>query len=190
MERFAQQQIEKSKFAQRQMEQLTPEQRAQNLALRASITKVTFYIAPVFTLLWGLIVAAVLMGVFNFMLGAEVTFSRALAIAFYAAFPGILYSILLIVSFLASADPSSIDITTNPMPTNPAFFMDPQGNAALYSLASGLDIFRIWYVVLLGLGFATASSNRKPSVGTGITTVFVLYGILLLIGMGLKVAFS
>lgn len=190
MERFAQQQIDKSKFAQRQMEQLTPEQRAQNLALRASITKVTFYIAPVFTLIWGLIVGAVLMGVFNFMLGAEITFPRALAIAFYAAFPGILYSILLIVSFLASADPSSIDITSNPMPTNPAFFMDPQGNAALYSLASGLDIFRIWYVVLLGLGFATASSNRKPSIGTGITTVFVLYGILLLIGMGLKLAFS
>jgi hypothetical protein len=190
MERFSQQQIDKSKFAQRQMEQLTPEQRAKNLSIRATITKVTFYIAPAFTLLGGLLIAAILMAVFNFMLGAEVSFSRALAVTFYAGLPGIIRTALLIVSLLTASDASTIDIAGNPMPTNPGFFMDPEGNKALYSLASSLDIFLIWYVILLGIGFATASSNRKPSTSTGVATMFVVYGILVLIGMGLKVAFS
>jgi hypothetical protein len=190
MGRFVQQQIDRSPSAQKRLEQATPEQRAQGIALQATITKVTFYMVPFFLLLFGLVTAAVLMAVFNFVLGAEVPFQRAMAIVFYAGLTGILGSILLIVSFLVSADPSTIDIAGNPMPTNPGFFLDPQGNKILYGLASALDIFRIWWVILLGLGFATASSNRKPSVGTGITTAFVVYGIYVLIGISLKMAFS
>ena len=88
-----------------------------------------------------------------------------------------------------SSDPNSIDLT-NPMPTNPAFFLDPLGNKFIYSLAQSIDIFPIWAVLLLGLGFAAASSNRKPTVGTGIATVVVVYGILALVSAGLKAAFS
>ncbi len=190
MNRFVQQQIEKSPMAQRQLERLTPEQRAQNTAIRVAFTKGTFYASPLLSLLFGIITAAVLLAIFNFILGAEVTFSRALAVTFYSGLPFIISSILLIISFLASSDPNTIDISGNPMPTNPGFFLDPEGNKALYSLASALDIFKIWFVILLGLGFATASTNRKPSTSTGIATVFVCYGILVLIGMGLKVAFS
>lgn len=189
MVRFVQQQIDKSPSAQKRMEQATPEQRAQGIAIQATITKVTFYIVPLFLLIGGLITAAVLMAVFNFLLGAEVPFSRAMAIAFYAGLPGILGSILLIVSFLVSADPSTIDIAGNPMPTNPGFFLDPQGNKILYGLASALDVFKIWWVALLGLGFSVASSNRKPTVGTGLTTAFVAYGIVVLIGICFKLAF-
>jgi len=190
MRQFAQQQIDKSPLAQRQLERLTPEQREQNLAIRAMITKVTFYAFPVFQLIGGLIFAAILMAIFNFILGAEVSFARALAVVFYAGIPGIIRAVLLIISLLTSSDPSTIDLSGNPMPTNPAFFLDPQGNKVLYSLASALDIFIIWYVVLLGLGFAAASMNRKPGKGTGLATVFVCYGILVLIGLGFKVAFS
>jgi Yip1-like protein len=190
MARFVQEQIDRSPSAQKRMERLTPEQRAQGMAIQATITKVSFYMAPLFALIFGLIVAAVLMAVFNFILGAEVTFSRAMAVVFYSGLTGIVATILLIVSYLASADPSTIDIARNPMPTNLGFFMDPEGNKALYGLASGIDIFRIWFVALLGLGFSTISSNRKPSVGTAMITTFVCYGILILIGIGFKIAFS
>src|SRR6476469_8204684 len=84
MRQFAQQQIDKSPAAQRQLERLTPEQREQNLAIRATITKVTFYAIPFFLLIGGLIFAAILMGIFNFILGAEVSFARALGVVFYA----------------------------------------------------------------------------------------------------------
>jgi hypothetical protein len=190
MTRFVQEQVDRSPAAQKRMERLTPEQRTQGLAMQATITKVSFYMVPVFGLLFGLLAAAVLMFVYNFMLGAEVPFSRAMAIVFYAGLPGILGTIILIVSFLTSADPSTIDISRNPMPTNLGFFMDPEGNKVLYGLASALDLFRLWWVALLGLGFAVASSNRKPSVATSMTTAFVVYGVVVLIGIGFKVAFS
>ena len=179
MVQFLQREIDKSPSAQRRMEQLTPEQREKGLAMQATGTKVVFYIYPVFTLIGGLIIAGVLMAVFNFMLGAEVPFQRALAIVFYSFVPLIISTILLTVSVLFSSDPNTIDLT-NPMPTNPGFFMDPLGNKFIYAIASSLDIFSIWVVTLLGLGFATASSNRKPSVSTGITTMFVVFAIFVL----------
>ena len=190
MGRFVQEQIDRSPRAQKRLENLTPEQRAQGMAIQATFTKAGFYAAPVIALVVGLIVAAVFMAVYNFILGAEVSFERAMAVVFYAGLPGILGTILLIISFLASSDPNTIDITRNPMPTNPGFFLDPDGNKVLYGLASAIDIFKIWWVALLGLGFSAASSNKKPNTATAITTAFVCYGIVVLIGIGLKVAFS
>lgn len=189
MAQFTRHQIEQSKFAQKQMEQLTPEQQEQQIRIRASVTKVVFYVTPLFGLILGVVFAAVLMGIFNFVLAAEVTFPQALAIVFYSLLPRALLALLMSVSLGVASDPNSIDIAGNPMPTNIGFFMDPQGNKFIYSLISNLDLFAIWTVVLLGLGFATVSSNKKLTAGTGITTVFVIYGILILIGAALKAAF-
>src|SRR6478672_7032366 len=57
MARFVQQQIDKSPAAQARMERASPAQREQGLALQASITKMTFYALPLFTLIGGLIIA-------------------------------------------------------------------------------------------------------------------------------------
>ena len=180
MARFLQTQIDRSPSAQRRMEQLPPEQRQQVISAQATGTKVTFYAFGIVILVGGLIFAAILMAIYNFVLGAEVPFGRSMAVVFYSFFPWNLATLLLLVSVLVSSDPNTIDLT-NPMPTNPAFFMDPMGNKFLYTIARNLDIFRLWAVVLLGLGFSAASSNRKPSVSTGITTMFVIYGLLTLI---------
>ncbi|HEY6308154.1 MAG TPA: YIP1 family protein [Candidatus Angelobacter sp.] len=188
MVRLTRQQIEQSRLAQRQMEQLPPEQQEQQIRIRATGTKIAFYVSPIFSLIGGLILAAILMAVFNFGFAAEIPFQRALAIVFYSFLPRAVYAALVAVSLLLSSDPNSIDITVNPMPTNPGFFMDPQGNKFLYSLISNLDLFALWSVVLLGLGFAAASSNRKLSARTGITTMLVIYAVVILIGAGFKAA--
>jgi Yip1 domain len=187
--RFVQQQIERSPSAQKRLEQATPQQREQGIAIQTTITKFIFYAYPAVIFIGGLVFAAILMAIFNFILGGEVPFKRALAIVFYSFFPWNLTTILLGVSLLVSSDPNSIDLN-NPMPTNVAFFMDPLGNKFAYAIAQGIDIFRIWAVVLLGLGFTTASSNRKPTLSTGITTMFIVYGIVVLISAILRVVFS
>jgi len=189
MVHFTRQQIEQSKAAQRQIEQLSPEQQEQAIQSRANFTKYVFYITPIFGLIGSLIMAAVLMGVFNFGFAADIPFNRALAIVFYSFFPRALYAVLLGVSLLVASDPNAIDIAGNPMPTNPGFFMDPQGNKFIYSLASNLDIMALWTVVLLGLGFSAASNNPKLKAGTTIATMCVIYGLLILIGAGFKAAF-
>jgi hypothetical protein len=189
--RFSRQQIEQNKFAQKQIEQLSPEQQEQAYQSGATRSKFAFYFSPIISFVIGLIVAAVLMGVFNFGFAAEIPFKRALAIVFYSFLPRALYAVLIAISLLVASDPNTIDITGNPLPTNLGFFMDPQGNKFIYSLASNLDILAaLWPVVLLGLGFAAASDNRKLKSSTTIATMCVIYGVLILIGAGLKAAFS
>jgi hypothetical protein len=189
MVQFARHQVEQSKIAQRQFEQLSPEQQEQQIRIRAATTKVIFYIAPIFSLIIGLVAAAVLMAVFNFGFAAEVTFPQSLAIVFYSFLPRAILAILLGVSLLVASDPNSIDIAGNPMPTNIGFFMDPGGNKFIYSLISNLDLFALWTVCLLGLGFAAVSRNKKLTPGTGIATMLVIYAVLIVIGAGLKAAF-
>ncbi|MGH9565797.1 MAG: YIP1 family protein, partial [Candidatus Angelobacter sp.] len=156
-------------------------------AMQASITKVTFFIFPVFALIGGVVIAAVLMAVFNFGFAAEVPFDKSLAIVFYSFLPSVITAVLMILTLLVSSDLSSFNIK-NPVATNPAFFMDPLGNSFLYSIASRLDIISIWVLVLMGLGFATVS-KKKLAPATAIITMCVVYGLYALAAAGLASAF-
>ncbi len=181
MVQLVRQGIEHSPMAQRRLEQATPEQRERGIALQATLTKVSFYVFPVLLLIGGLIVGGFLMGVFNFGFGTEISFRQALAVTFYGLLPGIISSVLLIISLLVSSDPNSIDFASgNPVATSPAFFMDWSGNKFLYSIASAVDVIRIWQIVLLGLGFAivSSSSRRKLAPSTAIATIFMIYAVL------------
>ncbi|HWX56373.1 MAG TPA: hypothetical protein VN176_17425 [Verrucomicrobiae bacterium] len=187
---FSRHQIEQSKMAQRQMDQLSPEQQEQNLRLRASISKFTFFIIPVFLLIGGLIYALVLWAIFTFGFAAEIPFGRSLAIVFYAGLPAIITFSFICVSLLVSADPNSIDIGGNPVATNPAFFMNPETTSKfLYALIARLDVIGIWTTVLAGLGFSVNSVNRKVSTGAAMGVVFGLYALVTLITAGFKAAF-
>jgi len=187
MSDLARKNIEQSKMAQRQMETLPPEQRERVIQRQATVLKAALFGLPVGGLLTGLIVGAVFMGVFNFGFAAEVPFGRSMAIVFYSFLPGIVSVVLTIITLLVSSDLSSFDLN-NPVATNPAFFMDSQGNRFLYSFASRLDVISIWIASLLGLGFSTCSA-RKLSPGTAIATVFVVYGAYALVRAALAAAF-
>ncbi len=191
IEQLVRQGIEHSSAAQRRMEQLTPEQRDKAMAAQAKITTFFFYASPVFFLIVGIIIAAALLATFNFGFAAELTFKQALAIVFYGTLPGIVPVLILIISLLASSDPNSIDFTSgNPIATSPAFFMDAAGNKFLYAIASSVDIVRIWQIILIGLGVSLVTTRRKLSAATAITTIFVIYGVLVLIRGGIALAFS
>jgi len=185
--------MERSPAAQRRMEQASPEQRDRMIEIQAKVSKVAFFVIPtVGGLILGLVLAAVLLGVFNFGFGTDVSFRHALSITFYSLLPGIIGAILLIVSLLVSSDPNNIDFASgNPIPSSPAFFMDPTGNQFLYKLMSSVDIFHIWYMILLGLGFATVASigRKKLAPSTAITTIFVIYFVLALARAGIAAAF-
>jgi Yip1 domain len=173
--------IEHSAMAQRRLEQATPEQRERGLQMQATISKVSFFLSPVFVLIAGLVIAGVLLAVFNFGFGAEIPFNRALAVTFYSMLPGVISTLLVIISVLLSSDPNSIDFASgNPIATSPAFFMDWNGNKFLYALVSSVDVIRIWEILLLGLGFAIVSTTgrRKLAPSTAIVTILVIYCVL------------
>ncbi len=185
-DQVARAEVSRSPSAQARLERATPEQREQGMRLQANIFRYSAYGSPVFTLLYILIVAGVLLAVFNFGAGAEMKFGGAMAIVAYASLPGIIGTVLGIISLQAGVNPEGFSIR-NPVATNLAYFLDPAGNKFLYGMASALDIFMIWTLILLGIGFA---ANSKVKRGTSIMIVVVIYLIYKLGASALGAAFA
>jgi Yip1-like protein len=170
-------------FAQRAMEQLPPEQREKAINQRIAGSRIIYlYFSWAITLISGLILAALLMGAFNFILEADIPFKNALSVTFHALLVRVLAALIGILVLFKGVDPEGFDIQ-NPIATNLGVLLDPNtSNKFLYHLLSGIDIFTIWLIILLGMGFAIQSRKKKKmSTGTGITTVAVIYGIFLLV---------
>jgi len=160
-----------------QYEKMTPEQRA----FGETITKYVSYGTPVILLIIAVLVAAVLMGTFNFGVGTEVPFGLSLALVFYSMIPGILRSILAIVSLYAGADPTSFDVN-NPVASNLGFLLSGSvlnrvEHPALYTLASWVDVFGIWNVILLGIGFSCVSKVKRSTAISIVAAWYVLAGL-------------
>jgi hypothetical protein len=183
-------QISKNAVAQssraEQFEKLPPDQQAKQIQLTTTITRYVSYGLPVIQLISFVVIAAVLMATFNLGVGASVPFKTSLAIVIYGSLPGTIGGVLGIVSMFAGVDPAGFN-AQNPVATNPAHFMDPTGNKFLYGMASALDVFIIWSIVLMGIGFAC---NSKVKRSTAIAIVAGWYLLYKLVGAGMAVAFS
>jgi hypothetical protein len=180
-ETIAQNQMENSSgFLQRAMERMTPEQRSQAIHRQAIGQRIgTLYLSWLISLLSAVILAALLMAIFNFVLEAGIPFRQALSTLFYATLPRSLLLILGMVVLLIGVDPSAYDLE-NPVASNMAAFLDPTTSSKfLYRFCTFIDIFAVWTVILLGMGFAK-QAKKKISVVTGITTVAILFAIYVL----------
>jgi hypothetical protein len=165
-----------------QFEKLDPARQEQQLHIAAVFTKYITYAIPATIVIAFLLIAVVLMGTFNLGMGQSVPYKVSLAIVAYAGLPGLIGSILGSISIIAggmsgSLDREAFDIR-NPVATNLAYFMDPMGNKFAYGMASALDVFVIWGIILMGIGFAC---NSKVKKGTAIGTVagwYIFYKLL------------
>jgi hypothetical protein len=185
-DQLAHNQINASAKASARFEQAPPGQQAQQIKITAAITRYVGYFIPALNLFFFLVSATVLWATFKVGAAADVSFGRAYAIVVYGSLPGMIGALLAIGSLFAGVDREGFNIN-NPTATNPAYFMDPAGGKFLYGMASALDVFVIWSIVLMGIGFA---SNSKVKRSTAILMVAVWYVLYKLAGAGLAAAFS
>jgi Yip1 domain len=166
------------------LENLPAPEREQQLRIRTTATKGIFYSFSLFMLLSSMIIAGVLLATFNFGFGAEVTFKKALAVVFYAFLPfAVLTNLIAIASMAAPGFAAEGFNVENPTATNLAAFLDPESTSRpLYLLAAGVDIFSIWTVILLGIGFSCVSKIKRS---TAIWTVAVWLIVWKLVTAGL-----
>jgi hypothetical protein len=177
MDQVTQNEIAKNARAAARMEQMSPEQRTKAIETSAKITRIVYYVAPVLGLLFYVLVAAVLLGTFNFGLGTAVPFKTALAITVYAFLPSAVGGLVGMIGMLG-VNPEGFN-ARNPIASNPAYFMDPTAHKFLYGMASALDIFSLWTVVLLGIGFSCQSKTKRS---TAITVVLGWFILIKLVG--------
>lgn len=164
------QQIDKSPRA----AQLSTEQKQQQAEVGAKFTKYAVYGGGVVgSALLALIVAGVMMLAYNLFAGAGATFSQSFAIAAHALLVGIVSTpIFLLVLLLRPAGTLDPD---NPVATNVAAFLPEESAKWLLSLGKSIDIFTIWMLVLLAIGFA-AINPRKLKGSKSYMIAFSVWG--------------
>ena len=102
--------------------------------------------------------------------------------------PGVIFTVLAIaVMFMKPPDDFNMQ---NPLMFNPGAFMDPNSTSkGLMSLASALDLFTIWKLLLVGLGLK-AAGGKHLSMGGAMTAVFLPWILFVLCAAGFAAMFS
>jgi hypothetical protein len=165
------------------------EQLQQMERLTMASMKVFGWISPLIMVAWYALVALVLMFAFR-LFGGEGTYKQAFSVTLYAWVPLILFGILMTVIVLArgSFDPATAATLVK---SNLAFLVDMTEQPVLFSLLSSFDIFTIWTIALLSIGFGTVfkTSTAKAAaivVSLWIAMIFVKVGFAALSASRMK----
>jgi hypothetical protein len=142
-------------------------------------------LAPVNLLIAFLILAGIFLLAFVLM-GATLTYKKALAVTFWAMAPPAIILTLLAIVFMLVKEPDSLDVIdiSKNVASNPAVAVDEKTNPLLHSLLARIDLFSFWTIYLLTLGFATVSGTR---LGKAATVILVLWGLYVVIRVGFSV---
>ena len=181
-------------FFQKQMadnsriQQMTSEQRENVMEKQLKYAPMFGYFeGVVIPPLGAVITAAVLLGIFNLTGSTQTTFKVSLAIVAFAWSPWLIHG-LLSVLILFLKDPATVDLQ-NIVASNPGAFLSETSPKWLAALLGSIDIFSIWTLFLLAIGFS-ATNPKKLSVGKAFALAASGWIIFVLIKVGLTAAFA
>jgi len=158
-----------------QFDKLPPDQQAQRLQITSKFIAGFGYGNPILVLFFFLVETVILWATFKVVTNAETSFKRAYAIVMYASLPGVIGGLLATISLFAGVNPEAFDIN-NPVGTNLAYYLDPETTGRfLRGMASALDVFSWWSVVLVGIGFACTSKVKRSTAITIVAVWYVLF---------------
>ncbi|MGB7438487.1 MAG: YIP1 family protein [Candidatus Acidiferrum sp.] len=172
---YISQQIEKSPRA----AQLTPAQKEQQVEVSAKVTTYIVYGAGVLgTIIFVVVVGGILMLAYNLLAGAGATYSQSMAVVAHAGLVSLVSTpIFLLIMFLK---PKGTIDPENPMATNVAAFLPEDSAKWLLALCKSLDVFTIWSLILIAIGFA-AINPRKLKGAKSYTIVFSVWAAYVIV---------
>ncbi len=144
-------------------EALTAEQRHRIIEQQLPLVSVLAYASAVAgTAISAVVVAAMLLLAANLMLSAQVTFRQLFAVTCYGFLPNLLAGALGILMMYLK-DPEDFDLQ-NPTAFNIGAYLDPETTPKwLVSVASSVDLFSIWVLLLLAAGLSAAGRRLNFS---------------------------
>ena len=184
-ERVVENQIQASPKQQDALASLTPEQRAARVHGMAIGYRYTSFAFPVLILLFAAIASLVLVGTFNFGLGATITFGEMFCLWMYCSLPKLITGLLTIVTLYLGGNAEGFDLK-NPVGTNLAYYV-PDAAPWLKSALGFFDVIGIWSLVLLVLGTAIVA---RVSRGKAAAVVVGWWVLVLIISAASAAAFS
>jgi hypothetical protein len=142
------------------------------------IEKSALFAPLIFTPIVFLLVAGVFMFVGNVVMGGETKFKIPFSVVCWSGIVTLLSTLVNLPLMLSRSDMTS--------PTSLAFLGGEDKGSPIFFLLSQLDLFYLWWLVIMGIGFAATYkfTNQK-----GIVTVFACWAVFVALGMGLKAIF-
>ena len=155
--------------------QPVPEERIQSIVARQKRMAPVLYnvIGVVSPALICLLVTLIYWASFK-AFGWDFTFKQGFGATAHAFLPGVLgaFVLLLVLTRQESVDPTAMG---DLLRSNLGFLVDKKSSPALHSLLESLDLFSLWSLVLLSIGYAAAARvSRKSSAGV-VLTIWALY---------------
>jgi len=177
-ESYIRQQAEKNpRFA-----QLSEEQKQRALGPQTKFAPVTAYvIGGLGSAFFALFLALVYWGAFNLFAEAGLGFGPSFAIAAHALMPSVIVSPLGILTMYLK-NPGEVD-PQNVLASNIGALLGSDAPRWLQSLSSSLDVFWIWMLLLLAVGFSAANPKKIP-LGKGLGIVFGLWAVWVVAKVG------
>lgn len=166
---------------------LSAEQKQQQIEMSAKISPGAAYgfglLGPI---LGVVIVAAVMLLAYNVIGGADAKFSVAMGIISHAFVVTILSTLLFILILYLKA-PGTIDLE-NPVATNVGAFLPESVPKALMALGKSIDVFTIWMLLLISIGFTAV--NPKKLKGKSLSIAIAVWAVYVGCKMGIAWIFS
>ena len=182
---YISQQIEKSPRA----AQLSAEDKERQVEMSAKYSPAFAYVFGLVLPICGLLVIAlVLWGAFNLMVGPGTNFKTALAIVSHAVIPASIVGTILFVTVLFLKPVGMFDLD-NPIATNVAALLSDDAPKWLVALGKNIDLLEFWKLILLPIGFA-AVYPKKLKGAKSFRIVLGVFLVYLVLRVGLAFAFS
>jgi hypothetical protein len=168
-----------------QQKNVSPEQIEKAVKISASIGKVFTYLAPVLSLIGLLVIAGVVLLAFR-IFGGEGDFKQAFSVTCYASMPTIIKSVVTLIIIVAKGGIIPAQALATIVRSNLGFLVDYKTNPVAFALLSSFDIFSVWFLALLIIGFSYVARVSKVKAAVTIISLWVLVLLLKLIGPALQ----
>jgi len=152
---------------------LSPEQQEKAMRIGIAVAKGAMWTSPFFGLGWLAIMGGIyLLGIR--LAGGEGNYAATLAIMLYAQMPLVIRRLLndIILVTKKAVDPEKAQMLLR---SNLAFLTDMKTNPAGWASLAALDIFAIWSVILMIIGFAELPKMTRGRSAVVVVTIWVLF---------------
>jgi len=180
--------LQKQMAASSRFEQLPADQQQRALEQTLKFAPRFAYFEVVIVIFGAIVItSAILFGVFNGLSGTKLKFKTSLGIVAHASMTGLVSGILGIV-IVSLKDPATIDLQ-NIVASNAGTFLSSDAPKWLAALLGSLDIFSLWNMILLAIGFTTAAP-KQLTTAKSFAWVFIMWLVYVVVKVGLTAAFA
>jgi hypothetical protein len=171
--------------AMEQNKNMPQEQVEKAVRISNSIGKVLMYCAPVLSAIGLLVIAGVLLLAFR-LFGGEGDFKQAFSVTCYASIPSIIKSVVTLVIIVAKGGIIPAQALATIVRSNLGFMADYKASPMAFALLTSLDIFSLWFLILMIIGFAYLARVSKVKSAVIIISLWIVVLLFKLIGPALQ----